>query len=224
VPAGAGIKSPQPAPTTSPAPSDAAIDPGPAPGKTPSPTPIGGQPWDSDATAACEQELADQDLAGLHEVAQTANDDGISSFWVAGRQWVLCDRMWGPDAPPPTLVSGSASRGFDEKGLGLSSTIVTGQDGRPSVRFAAGGRLPWPVHEISYTFPDGHTQNAAFVASDDGSADTWWSVTYAATDGVLVDPDAEPAELEPLEVSVVGGAAEGFRVPWDEAVRSQRNE
>ena len=221
-------ESPVPTPVR-PDPSGAVIDPEPAPGETPAPTPVGGRPWDAEVTAACEQALAGQDGAGEdwagQEVAQTANDGGVTSFWADGTRWVLCDRLLGADAPPPVLVvSGPPDAGLSGRALLLGSTLVSGADGEPAaVRLVAGGRLPWPVAEIGYAFPDGHTENAAFVRSDDGAADTWWSVTYTATDGVLVDPGDE-ADLAPLVVSVVGGAAEAFRLPWDEALRAQRSE
>ena len=209
-------------PTSSPDPSDAVIDPG--PGESPAPTPIGGQPWDVDVSAACEQELAEQQMPAFQEVAQTANDGGVTSFWAAGKKWVVCDGLVGQDVPAPALLVSGPNPSLDTKELGLSTTVVTDPDGALSaVRFAAGGKLPWPVYEMTYTFPDGHTEKAAFVRSDDGSADTWWSVSYTATDGVLVDQDTDPADLEPLAISIVAGAAEAFRLPWDEVDCAQTN-
>lgn len=218
-----GVVSESPAsPTSSPDPSDAVIDPG--PGESPAPTPIGGQPWDVDVSAACEQELAEQQMPAVQEVAQTANDGGVTSFWAAGKKWVVCDGLVGQDVPAPALLVSGPNPSLETKELGLSTTVVTDPDGEvAAVRFAAGGKLPWPVYKMTYTFPDGHTEEARFVRSDDGSADTWWSVSYTATEGVLLDQDANPADLEPLGISIIAGAAQGFRLPWDEVDCAQAN-
>lgn len=163
-------------------------------------------------------------MSGLQEVAQTANDGGVTSFWMAGKKSVACDALGGQDAPTPALLASGPRASLDERALGLSTTVVTDSNGATTaVRFAAGGKLPWPVYEMTYVFPDGHSENATFVRSDDGSGDTWWSVSYTATDGVLVDPDTDPAKLEPLTISIIAGAAQAFRRPWDEATCAQTN-
>ena len=60
-----------------------------------------------------------------------------------------------------------------------------------------------------------------FVESADGSGAVWWSVGYTATEGPLADPETDPADVEPLTVSVVGAAAEAFSLPWEVAQRSE---
>ncbi len=215
--------------TAAPDPGDVQIDPEPPPGQSPAPTPVGGQPWDAGVTSVCAQALTNEGITGLDQVAQTADGHGVTSFWAAGKRSVVCDALTGVDAPPPVLLRSApgSQRGFDDATLGLASTVVTGPDGEVSaIRYVAGGRLPWPVQEIGYTFPDRHTERARFVRSGNRSADTWWSVTYTAEDGLLVAPDTDPADLEPLVVAVTGGAAEAFRLPWDEALATagQRSE
>lgn len=200
------------------------IDPGPGPDAAP--TPIGGRPWNAGVTEACEQELAAQGMAGLKEVAQTANEGGVTSFWAARKNWVVCDSLEGQDAPTPALLESIAgpTPTLDGKEVGLSTTVVRDLDGQvTAVRFAAGGKLRWPVYEMTYTFPDGHVEKAGFVRSDDGSDDFWWSASYTVTDGVLLDQDTDPADLKPLLVAVVAGAAWAARLPWDEAVCAQTN-
>ncbi|HET6626043.1 MAG TPA: hypothetical protein VFG63_06605 [Nocardioidaceae bacterium] len=231
-----GAASPSPtasSPTTSPAidpDTGPDIEPDLPPGQSPAASPLGGQPWDATVSAACAETLESQaGSADLEQVAQTAHDGGVTSFWERGTRWVVCDALTGADAPPPVLIASHrrARLGFDGRALALASTAVTGPDGEVSaVRYVAAGRLPWPVQEITYTFPDGHTERARFVRSENGP-DTWWAVSYTAEDGILVDPDTDPADLEPLVVSVVGGAAEAFRLPWDQArtpTEGQRSE
>ena len=228
----AGATSESPASPTSdpePDPPGPMIDPGPGPDAEP--TPIGGQPWDVDVTDACQKELARQELAqvgtaGFQEVAQNANDGGVTSFWAAGKNWVVCDSLEGADAPTPALLESIAgpTPTLDVKEVGLSRTVVTDSDGEvTAVRFAAGGKLRSPVYEMTYEFPDGHTEKAGFVGSDDGSDDFWWSVSYTATKGVLLDPDTDPADLKPLSISVISGPAWAARLPWDDVVCAQTN-
>jgi hypothetical protein len=181
-------------------------------------TPSGGPPWDAEATAACEAVVG----RGLTQVAQSPDDSGTTTFWAKGRQWVACDVTAGAAGGKPALLAstdGAADTGFDPHSLALSTTVVPGSDGS-RVRLVAAGRAPWRVDEISYTFPDGHTEQARFATSEDDSQEVWWSVTYMPTEGVLVDPDTE-ADLGPVTVSVVGAAAEAFRLPWEDAQRSE---
>ena len=68
---------------------------------------------------------------------------------------------------------------------------------------------------------NGHTEKAGFVASADASGDTWWSVGYTATDGPLVDPGTTSEDLRPVTISIVGAAAEAFRLPWEDVQRTE---
>jgi hypothetical protein len=124
------------------------------------------------------------------------------------------------DAEPVLIESRAGRAGFDEQSLALTSAVVSDGDD-PAVRFVAAGLLPWPVDEVGYTFPDGHTETARFVSSQDASEQTWWAVTYTATDGPLVDPETDAADLDPATISIVGAAAEAFRLPWEDLQRSE---
>ena len=198
------------------APADPAEEPRIDPMPTGGQTPVSGRPWDAATSVACDALLDD----GLTEVAQTRDPAGTTSFWSAGHRWAVCDMPGTAGAEPALFVSASgAGTGFDERALAVSSTsLPAGGAGPAPVRFAAGGRLPWPVEELAYTFPDGHTAQARFVQ---GGGDTWWAVTYTATDGVLVDPSTTSADLDPVTVSIVGAAAEAFRLPWEDVQRSE---
>lgn len=206
-------------PGTTPEPTDAPqIDPAPS-GRE---TPVGGQPWNDQVTDAC----ADTVDAGLEQVAQTASDSSGTSFWVDGKRWAVCDVVLDPQTSDALALTAHTSRrggpaGFDERRLSLSATVIGDQADPQAVRFSAGGLLPWPVEEITYTFPDGHTEKAGFVASADASGDTWWSVGYTATDGPLVDPGTTSEDLRPVTISIVGAAAEAFRLPWEDVQRTE---
>ena len=183
-------------------PRDAQIEPEPAPG----PTAVGGEPWDQAASVACAGRVEE----GLHEVAQLARDGGTTSFWSAGRRWAVCDHE--PDGSEPLVTTGGSPRaGFTDDSWRLRSTKQTSSGG---VRFLAGGRLPWPVQELTYDFPDGHVERARFVRSADGSDDTWWVLTRSVAADEVRGLAGAPAALT---VSLVGGAAEAFRLPWRDA-------
>ena len=201
---------------------EAEIDPGPA---DPGATPVGGEPWDAEVSAVCAGAVAEEGGAGFDEVAQTSDSGAATSFWANAGRSVVCDVLAADDGTTvTTLVPSGAdgSRGFDEPVLRLGSSVVRGEDGSPAaVRYVAGGRLPWRVDELGYAFPDGHRARAVFVESADGSGAVWWSVGYTATEGPLADPETDPADVEPLTVSVVGAAAEAFSLPWEDAQRSE---
>ncbi|MFZ5848754.1 MAG: hypothetical protein ACOYX5_15365 [Actinomycetota bacterium] len=186
-------------------PGDVQIDPAPSAGETPS----GGQPWDGTAAAACEDIVG----PGLAQVAQSTDAAGTTTFWTAGERWAVCDMAAGEAA----LVAAADGVGeFDRSALALTSAPVPGGG-----RHVAAGLLPWPVQELAYTFPDEHTERARFVSSEGDVDQVWWVLSYTATEGPLARSDVDAAGLEPVTVSVVGGAAEAFRFEWDEL---QRNE
>lgn len=195
--------------TPSAEPSEPQIDPMPTGGETPS----GGQPWDAAATEACKAVVD----TSFTQVAQSADEAGVTTFWTSGKRWVACDVAG--EADPAVIESKQGRPGFDEESLALSTTMLPGDN--PSVRFVAGGRLPWPVQEISYSFPDGHTAKARFVTSQDDPEVTWWVVGYTATEGPLVDPETKADELDPATISIIGAAAEAFRLPWEDLQRSE---
>jgi hypothetical protein len=189
------------------------IDPAPNNGQTPS----GGRPWDATATAACEDAVGQ----GFTEVAQSPDESGVTTFWTRGRHWVACDVPAGGEATPTILEPAPGSRaGFDERSLAVSTVTVEGAAAQ-EVRVVAAGRLPWPVQEIGYTFPDGHTEQARFVSSEGSSDETWWALAYTPTEGALTVPDAATTALGPVTISIVGGAAEAFRVEWEDLQRSE---
>jgi hypothetical protein len=192
---------------------DPQIDPMLTDGQTPS----GGEPWDATATERCGAAVGD----GLTQVAQSRDGAGVTTFWTEGPRWAVCDLVAGTE---PTVLVGvaKARAGFDEQALSVATTAVPATGGaEEAVRIVAGGRLPWPVQEISYRFPDGHTEKARFVTGVEAVGNGWWTVTYTATDGVLVGPETGTTGLGPVTISVVGAAAEAFRVPWEDLQRSE---
>ncbi|HSE07633.1 MAG TPA: hypothetical protein VLB29_03120 [Nocardioidaceae bacterium] len=199
-----------------PDPTDPQIDPGPTDGETVA----GGQPWDARATRTCSAAVP----SGFDQVAQSPDDAGTTTFWTLGRRWVACDVAAAAGVGPALFSSPkrAGAPGFDARSLAVTTSVIEGADGEPAaVRVFAGGRLPWRVQELSYTFPDGHTEQARFVTSETTPDEVWWSVTYTPTEGVLADPGVREADLEAVTISIVGAAAEAFRLPWKELQRSE---
>lgn len=173
---------------------DAQIDPPPT-----GEGPVAADEVDRTVSDACKAVVP----AGLTEVAQSADDGGTASFWAAGRRWAVCDAASDGDAS--LLAQGKGRSAFGERTL-----VLTADPADRGVRYAAGGRLPWSVDTIAYTFPDGHTAEARFVEADGA---TWWATSYTAEDDL--------SSLDPVVVEVVGGAAEAFRLPWESVQRSE---
>jgi hypothetical protein len=192
-----------------PADEEAQIDPGPSGVETP----VGGRPWETRASAACAQALP-----GFEQVAQSADAHGVTTFWVDGRDWVVCDLPEGEDEPSLLAKAPGAGRAFTERALEVRTTRLSGPDG--GVRVVAGGLLPWRVDELTYAFPDGHEEAARFVVGEGRSEQVWWVVTYTAVEG---EPAEAPGsgQVGRVTVSVVGAAAEAFRVPWEDLQRRQ---
>lgn len=193
---------------------DPQIDPGPTGGQTP----VAGRPWDREVSDSCAEAVG----AGFAQVAQSADAAGVTTFWVRGRDWVVCDVAEGAAEPVVLPAAPGARRGFDEEVLAVSTTPVASDGAGPyAVRIVAGGLLPWRVDELSYRFPDGHEEGARFVAGVDDADRPWWVVSYTPSEGPLVDGGTTKDDLGPATISVVGAAAEAFRVPWEDLQRRE---
>lgn len=179
-----------------------------APEPSGGPTPSGGRPWDDSVTSTCV------DLVGraFRQVAQSEDDGGVTSFWVSGRDWRLCDVAASGAAPTVFGPAGHGAHGFDEATLAIAATPL-GVD----TRLVAGGRLPWPVDEIRYDLPDGSSAAARFVTGQGADESTWWVMTHTLSDDVLGSEDGGGQ----VTISVTGAAAEAWRLPWAEIQRSE---
>lgn len=182
-------------------------------------------------TAGCDRLTVTSGLEGYRRTAAFAHEAGELSFWVDGDRWLVCDDVSGltpeavPDvwAPPQEL----GADGFDPRDLAYRSRVVRGPDGAvAAVHLVAGGKLMTEMESITYTFPDGHEEEARIVAA---GGEQWWFVSHTATGGPLLAGD-DPAEVGRTVVSLltpsadtgttgpmIGGAAQAFVVPHDRA-------
>jgi hypothetical protein len=185
------------------------IDPGPTGARTP----VGGRPWEQEAAQRCGEAVGPR----FEQVAQSRDRHGVTTFWVDGEDWRLCDVADGdPLTRPVVLGPVPGPDGFDVGSLGVRTTPVEGRQG--SVRVVAGGELPWRVDELTYRFPGRREVRARFVASEEDASRVFWVVTHTPSSGPLVDGPRRRGEVL---ISVVGAAAEGFRVPWRKLQRTE---
>jgi hypothetical protein len=145
----------------------------------------------------CAAEVRDQ-LRGATEIANDA--DGAVGFWRSGRRWVLCYH----DARVTTVqhVHDLGAALDDGQRFGFSTDHGDVVGGQMPTTFVAGGPLGGGDSRISYTFPDGHRQEATYVDAADGSR--WWVMVYVARRGVLADPDTNWGQLDPVVVRLYG--------------------
>lgn len=122
-----------------------------------------------------------QVLPGAQQAVAFPADDGggETTMWVAGESYALCDVRGGV-----TIVH-KPNAMTEAHGVGpfqVSSTYPRTRDGFRTIQ-VAGGLVPdgATAFDVSYTFPDGHTEAATTTTDDQGR--TWWRMVYAYDDG-----------------------------------------
>ncbi|WP_067439876.1 hypothetical protein [Nocardioides jensenii] len=169
----------------------------------------------TDPPATCADEVPAY-LPGAAEAARTTYDEGLAVLFTKGQSWVLCDD-WAAsaDGGAPTLLGNRATNDpAAEQTYALSQNYSMTNDS--VAQFVAGGPTLPGVQSISYTFPDGHTQQA--VMGDD-----MWLMAYVPTSGPLVD--LETAQTEPIHVVVTraGGGRASYDLQWGQDSCAQIN-
>jgi len=177
--------------------------------------------------STCEDEFRHLGFRGLHGATVTADRDygpATTYLYETKSTWVVCDDFPAIEGGPPTLLSPhQKSRPYrpNTSTLAISSNHAVGTTSSPfRDQFFAAGRDFDGVRAISYTFPDGHTEEA--VVGQNGL----WSMTYLPTEGVLADPKTNYLDLDPVraEVSYTGGATETVLLRWGVSDCAQVNQ
>ena len=133
-----------------------------------SPQPGPGATVNVEATG-CEAEM-EHVLKGA-TLARHVEGRVLSSFWVKGEKFVLCDELQGGRTTVHRALP--LTPRDDVATYAVSSDYLAGLTTR-----SAGGIVPTgleDVFDVAYTFPDGHTEHAT-MATDQGR--TWWRMTY----------------------------------------------
>jgi hypothetical protein len=131
-----------------------------------------------------------QVLAGAQQVVAFPAGDGggETTIWVADDAFALCDVRAGT-----TIVHKPISMTHAD-GVGpfqVSSVYPRTRDGFDTVQ-VAGGLVPdgAMAFDVSYEFPDGHTERATTATDDQGR--TWWRMVYSYAGG---EPDPTPIRV-----------------------------
>lgn len=158
-----------------------------------------------DGPVSCADEVGTV-LSAARLDAELTYAEGSAALWRGKGTWVLCDD-WAAitDGGAPTLIGNRAGNDPTQKHTYAISENYAMADDHVAQFVAGGPRLP-EVESISYTFPDGHTEDAV-IKKD------MWLMAYVPTSGSLVD--AEP-ETEPIhvEVTMTGGATTSYDLEW----------
>jgi hypothetical protein len=214
---GAGAASPSPTTACTKAPGEGhAVSRAEGTATVPAGEAAGGACFAPDPQPTCRAAVRAQ-LPGAARVAVSAD----VSFWSVGGQWVLCYH-----GPAVTTVHHAAALdgSADPAHRFAFSTDLASSASAPPATLVAGGPLGTDDARISYTFPDGHRQDAAVVQGTDGRR--WWAMTYVADTGVLADPHTDWGRLAPVRVDVDhadGTPAEHYRLDWQESGCAQAN-
>jgi hypothetical protein len=129
-------------------------------------------------------------LPGAQQVVTFPADDGggETTMWVAGESYALCDVRAGRTIvhKPVSMVRAHGVAPYQ-----VSSVYPQTEAGFRTIQ-VAGGLVPEGAmaFDVSYTFPDGHTEHATTTTDDEGR--TWWRMVYAYDGG---EPDPAPIRV-----------------------------
>jgi hypothetical protein len=161
---------------------------------------------------------------GLENVLQGADEafvfppgsDGTSAIYVKGEEFSLCDAREGITTvthPLPLVPTD------DVAPYRVLSLYPATSDGYQTIQVAA-GIVPSGlegVFDVSYTFPDGHTQQATTSTDDQGR--TWWRMVYRYDDG-----GGNVMQKPPIEVTVsYSGVQKHYTLEWGVDTCAQAN-
>jgi hypothetical protein len=159
-------------------------------------------------TGSCQDEMENL-LAGATLAIQV---DDTSSFWVKGERFVVCDEL--DDRTTVHQALPLAPR--DEVSTyAVSTDFLKGQITR-----SAGGIVPQgaeEVFDVTYTFPDGHTEHATKSTDDQGR--TWWRMIYTYDDG----GGSDLAKPEIQVTMSLSGVQRHYTLAWGEDTCAQAN-
>jgi hypothetical protein len=161
-------------------------------------------------------------VRGQLPAAKVVATSGDVTFWQSGQRWVQC--FAGVHTTTVNRVGTLGAASAPAERFAFSSDHAYPTRGRAPSTFVAGGPLGGGDSRISYTFPDGHRQEATYVDGADGTR--WWVLRYVATRGVLADPQTNWATLAPVVVRLYGTSASApdrYELSWSTSGCAQVN-
>jgi hypothetical protein len=164
-------------------------------------------------TGPCEDELGNV----LRGAELDVRVDELSTFYVKGDRFVLCDTIGGRTTIHKALPLAPAE--VDAETYAVSSSFAPAQGGFRVTR-VAGGVVPDNAADFdaSYEFPDGHVEHSKVVTDDQGRR--WWLMvsTYHEDSGV------NETELPMIRVTVsYDGFDYRFPLEWGVDTCAQAN-
>jgi len=162
---------------------------------TPTPTATAPDPEPSEPSgkatlslSTCTDPLG-QVLADAQQAVAFPADEvgGETTMWVAGESYALCDVRAGITVvhKPVSMTTADGVAPYQ-----VSSIYPRTEDGFRTVQ-VAGGLVPEGAmaYDVSYTFPDGHTERATTTTDDQRR--TWWRMVYSYAG----EPDPTPIRV-----------------------------
>ncbi|GAW51484.1 MULTISPECIES: hypothetical protein [unclassified Nocardioides] len=187
------------------------------PSRAPSAKTTGNQDGGDEAgTNPCVDELADVLPGADPEAAFPEADGGTTTFWVKGDRFVLCDVRAGTTTVHKPLPMTPVEQVETYR---VSSIFAPANGGGFRAIRVAGGLVPegFMAYDVSYTFPDGHTEQATTTMDPHGR--TWWRMVYA-----YVDDGGNEMEQTPIHVVVrYSGVQRSYDLQWGIDTCAQAN-
>jgi hypothetical protein len=167
-------------------------------------------------TNPCVDELTNV-LPGADPVAAFPEaDGGTTTFWVKGDRFVLCDERAGTTTVHKPLPMTPVEKVETYR---VSSIFAPAKGGGFRAIRVAGGLVPegYMAYDVSYTFPDGHTEQATTTMDPQGR--TWWRMVYASH-----DDGGNEMDDAPIHVTVsYSGAQYSYDLQWGLDTCAQAN-
>ena len=114
-------------------------------------------------------------------------------------------------SPPSTLPGRSGEEQLDKEAFNFSTSTYDWNAQQFFTAYVAGGPLVVPHERITYTFPDGHTEQARIAT--DAAGRQWWSVAYLPTEGIMTSGNS--SRWDPVKVEdALSGVVNTYRLDW----------
>jgi len=146
---------------------------------------------------------------GAEQVVSWPTSVGEVGIWVAGDSWALCEQSGRIATVHAARPLGEEQ--LDKDAFNFSTSTYDWNAQQFFTAYVAGGPLVVPHERITYTFPDGHTEQARIAT--DAAGRQWWSVAYLPTEGIMTSGNS--SKWDPVKVEdALSGVVNTYRLDW----------